>query len=441
MRHRLIALLTAIALVLPASAMAKQAPSELADLVERLLPAVVNVINVSYVPADEKVPDGPLKKKLSYGSGFVIDPKGLIATNRHVTEHGSEYFITFSNGRRLRADLVAQAVGIDLALLKARTTQPLPTVKIGTSVGLRRGDAVIAIGNPLGYSSSVSTGIISALNRDLGMGRFDHFLQTDAEINQGNSGGPLFNAAGEVVGINSAILTVAGSTGSVGIGFAIPIDDARMLGAQIEKYGRPRPAWLGAVLQPLTADLADSLVLPGPWGAIVTAIEPNSPALAAKLQVGDVILGLDGVDLSDQRAVYRAIIAHDIGATVHVNVWRDGARASVAAVLGEYPDAHTLDPFVNAPPGRPVPKPTADLGMSLAVDPKGVVVAAVAPGGVADDEHIAPGEVIAMVQGDAVKTPAEVQQHLDALRARDVATTRVLTTGPGGSRWVALRLK
>jgi serine protease Do len=446
----------AVSLAWPLAAAAKQPPSELADLVEKLLPAVVNIINVSYVPIDDKQPATSqiLKKKLTYGSGFIITPDGLIATNKHVTAHGSEYFVTFANGKRLRADLIGEAVGIDLALLKARTTEKLPTVKLGNSDDVRRGDAVIAIGNPLGYASSVSTGIISALDRDLKMSRIDHFFQTDAEINQGNSGGPLFNAAGEVIGINTAILTVAGSSGSVGIGFAIPIEDGEVLLESIKKHGRPRPAFLGADVQQLDGDLADSLNLAVPNGSLVTGIAPDSPAAKAGLRQGDLILGFDGVVAPNARALYRAIIERPFDAKVVVDLVRDGAMMHVPATLSEYPRSFSLDVHAVESPGLPVPKPRADLGLSVAPltdaartaakmlpQGTGVVVQAVAAGSEADCEHIAPGEVIQMVQNDRVTTPAEVQANIDRLRAKGVKMARVLVAGPDGGRWVAIRLQ
>ena len=454
MRFRIFVL--AASLALPLTAAAKQPPSELADLVAKLLPAVVNIINVSYVPIDDKQPatNPVLKKKLSYGSGFVISPDGLISTNKHVTAHGSEYYVTFSDGRRLRADLIGEAVGIDLAMLKARTSEALPTVTVGSSADVRRGEAVIAIGNPLGYTSSVSTGIISALDRDLKMGLIDHFCQTDAEINQGNSGGPLFNAAGEVIGINSAILTVAGSSGSVGIGFAIPIDDAKLLLASIQKYGRPRPAFLGAEVQQLDSDLADSLNLSVPDGSLVTGIAADSPAAKAGLRVGDLILGLDGVVAPNARALYRAIIERPFDAKVVVDLVRDGAMMHVPATLSEYPQSLSLNVHGSETPGRPVPKPSADLGLSVGplndaaratakMQPQGtgVVVEAVAAGSEADREHIVQGEVIQMMQNERVTSPAEVQSHIDRLRAKGVETARVLVAGPDGRRWVAIRLK
>ena len=438
------------------TATAKQPPSELADLVEKLLPSVVNVITVSYVPIDDAQPavNPVLKKKIAYGSGFVVTPDGLIATNKHVTAHGSEYYVTFVDGRRLKADLVGQAVGIDLAMLKARTSEKLPAVTIGTSADVRRGEAVIAIGNPLGYASSVSTGIISALDRDLKMSLIDHFIQTDAEINQGNSGGPLFNVAGEVIGINSAILTVAGSSGSVGIGFAIPIDDAKLLADSIEKYGRPRPAYLGVEAQQLDGDLADSLSLAVPNGSLVTGIAPGSPAGAAGIRVGDLVLGLDGVIAPNARALYRAIVNRPFGSAVVVDLLRDGVAMHVPATLAEFPDSMSMDGRATEPPGHPVPKPSANLGLAVAsltdaaraaakLAPQGigVVVQAVVPGSEADREHIAPDEIIQMVQNDPVSTPADVQSHIDGLRAKGITMARVLVAGPDGRRWVAIRLQ
>lgn len=453
---RLRELCLTVAMLLPIGAVAKDAAPGLPDLIDRLLPSVVNIINVSYVPIDDKQPatNPVLKKHLSYGSGFIITPNGLIATNKHVVAHGSEYYITFADGRRLRADLEGVAVGIDLAMLKARTSEILPAVTVGSSANVRRGDAVIAIGNPLGWSSSVSTGIISALDRDLKSSLIDHFFQTDAEINQGNSGGPMFNAAGEVIGINSAILTVAGSNGSVGIGFAIPIDDAKLLMESVLRYGRPRPAFFGAELQELDGDLADSLGLPITEGALVTGVSPASPAATAGVRVGDLMLGFDGKTEPNARALYRAIVNRPFDAKVVVDFMRDGATLHAPAALIEYPESMSLNGRASEAPGLPVPNPSADLGLTAAAltdaaragmkllpQAPGVMVQTVVPGSEADFHHISPGDVVMMVQSTPIMTASDLQQQIDALRAKNVAVARVLVADPDGRHFVPMRLK
>jgi serine protease Do len=220
-------------------------------------------------------------KSIWFGTGFIITTDGYVVTNKHVVHNGISFTVTLSDGSVLPANLIAEAECCDVAVIKIRGDRPFPAVKLGDSDTLRRGDFVIAIGNPLGFQSTVSTGIISALNRDFHFTEFDDYIQTDAAINEGNSGGPMFNAKGEVVGINSALYTTATSTGNIGIGLAIPINDAKVIVAHMRDPSKIIPGYLGAKVQSLTPDLADAYGLPGPWGSIVVDVTDGSPAAQA----------------------------------------------------------------------------------------------------------------------------------------------------------------
>src|SRR6516225_5428753 len=273
----------------------------LPDLVAKLLPSCVNITTTRYaevqMPADKSVttqtaiPD----KKQFFGSGFIATADGYVITNKHVIRNGISYTVTFADCRQYPADFVAQADAYDIGVLKIRSSnETWPAVTMSDSDTLRQGDPVIAIGNPLGYQSTVTTGIISALNRDVGQTEFDNYIQTDAAINQGNSGGPLFNLKGEVIGVNSALQTstTGESNGNIGIGLAIPINDAKFtvltLKAGLEG-GNWRPAYLGAGILRLTPDLAAAYGLSGPWGSIIASIRDGGPPALAKLRTGDII--------------------------------------------------------------------------------------------------------------------------------------------------------
>jgi serine protease Do len=290
------ALTTALLSARPAIAAAVEDPG-LPDLVATLLPSVVNVTTTRYkniqIPPNNAViaqaaePD----KSIWYGSGFIISTDGYVITNKHVVHNGISFKVTLSDGAQYPADLIGEAVCCDLAVLKVVANRPFVPVKLGDSNTLRQGDFVIAIGNPLGFNGTVTTGIVSALNRDFHFTEFDDYIQTDAAVNEGNSGGPLFNAKGEVIGVNSALYTTATSTGNIGIGLAIPINDAKFIVSHMRnaEMMSMRPAYLGVQIQSLTPDLADAYGLPGPWGSIVLKVLDGSPAARGKLRPGDII--------------------------------------------------------------------------------------------------------------------------------------------------------
>ena len=289
-------------------------------LVATLLPSVVNISTVRTDAPDREGPatdkNTPPARRKSLGSGFVIDPTGIIATNRHVIEGAVEITVTFNDGRILGGSLMAVAAGTDLALLKVYPDAPLTAVKWGDSDKLRPGMPVIAIGNPLGYSSSVTAGIISALERDIKSSLYDDYIQTDASINQGNSGGPLFNMRGEVIGIDTAILTTAGSSGSIGIGFALPSNDAQFIIDRLRRFGRVRPGWIGLGTQPMSSALAEAVGLKGPGGVMVTSIRDDRPGLKDIFQLGDVLLEVDGNPIKDVRTFNRAVGGTPVGEVV-----------------------------------------------------------------------------------------------------------------------------
>ncbi|MEM9668332.1 MAG: Do family serine endopeptidase [Pseudomonadota bacterium] len=328
---------------------AQEAPESFSRLSKRLMPAVVNISTSQTVatglpnfgegsPLERFNPyfnrdDDGFRREGSLGSGFVISSDGLIVTNNHVIESADEIEIVFSNGRSLSAALIGRDSDTDLAVLKVESDEPLPFVRFADSDGAEVGDWVMAIGNPFGFGGSVSAGIISALERDINSGRYDNFIQTDAAINRGNSGGPLFTLGGEVVGVNTAIISPTG--GSVGIGFSIPANLAKQVTDQIIAYGAPRRGWLGVNVQPVTDDLAKSYGLDEATGVIVTNISDDGPALAAGLEVGDLITAFDGREIVSVRGLSRTVADTEIGKSVAVSFIRDGRARSVDVMLGE----------------------------------------------------------------------------------------------------------
>ncbi|MEO1404939.1 MAG: Do family serine endopeptidase [Pseudomonadota bacterium] len=328
---------------------AQDAPESFSRLAKRLMPAVVNISTSQTVatglpnfgegsPLERFNPffnrdDDGFRREGSLGSGFVVSDDGLIITNNHVIEAADEIEIVFSDGRSLSATLIGRDSDTDLAVLKVESDEPLPFVRFADSDAAEVGDWVMAIGNPFGFGGSVSAGIISALERDIRSGRYDNFIQTDAAINRGNSGGPLFTLGGEVVGVNTAIISPTG--GSVGIGFSIPANLAKQVTDQIIAFGAPRRGWLGVNVQPVTEDLAKSYGLNEETGVIVTNISEDGPALEAGLEVGDLITSFDGREIESVRGLTRIVADTEIGKTVAVALIRDGRPRTINATLGE----------------------------------------------------------------------------------------------------------
>ena len=274
------------------------------------------------------------RKVSSLGSGFVIDGKeGIVVTNNHVIDGADEIIINFNDGTKLKVEKVlGKDTKTDLALLKVTPKKPLPAVPFGSSERLKVGDWVMAIGNPFGLGGSVTVGIISAKQRDINSGPYDDYLQTDAAINKGNSGGPLFNMDGEVIGVNTAIISPTG--GSIGIGFAVPSDTAIVVIDQLRQFGETRRGWLGVKIQSITEDMAEAYGVKENTGALVATVTPESPAAKAGIQDGDVILKFDGKDVTSMRGLPRLVAQTPIGKDVDVELLRKGQRTTLKVAVG-----------------------------------------------------------------------------------------------------------
>ncbi len=398
--------------------------------------------------------DGPQGgHAVSLGSGFIIDPAGYIVTNNHVIDGADEISVTLTDNTTLKAKLVGKDERVDLALLKVDTDKPLTAVQFGDSDTGRVGDWVLAIGNPFGLGGSVTAGIISARGRDIRQGPYDDFIQTDAAINRGNSGGPLFNMKGQVIGINTAIYSPSG--GSVGIGFSVPANLAKPVIMQLREYGRARRGFLGVSIQPVTPDIAESLGLKDPTGALVGRINEGGPAEQAGIKGGDVILKFNGQDLKDVKSLQRIVAETPIGKSVPVALWRDGKNVSVQASVGELPD-EIQQASAPATPEKPKPDPTTAISglgaklspitdeartqFKLGADQKGVVVTDVDSDGFGATKGLKPGDVIVEVQQQSVGKPQDVLELMDKYRKLNRRTVLMLVQSGNGLQWIAVPL-
>jgi serine protease Do len=432
------------------------------DLIRSLLPTVVNIAVRKEVPpepgtANAASATGDLAGtvKSFVGSGFIIDTSGLIVTNYHVVEGAFEISATLSDGTVLPAKLLHASRLADLAVVQIEAGRTLSAVQWGDSNKLRVGEQVFAIGNPLGIGTSVSGGIVSGLNRDVMDSPYDDYIQTDAAINHGNSGGPLFDMEGRVVGINTAL--VSPTDASAGLGLAIPSDNARFVVDRLIKYGWVDPGWIGVKVQQMTRAIAEAMGMKQPEGSVVAWVMPNSPAHQAGIAIGDVILKYDGEIPSDERALLREITKTAVGETVQVTVLRDGVEHSIPVTVASWPRSQwdARDAPVTAE--RPKITIPPDLGLSLATiqadqrarfgledDTSGVLVTGVVPGSDAARRGAADGDVILRVQNQPVATPGDVQGAIDAARGEGHPFVMMLVlpkvrTRPGPI-WVALRL-
>ena len=448
--------LPAALLLSPASVRAAEPSWSLADVIAPLLPAVVNISVKQIIMAPPAEPgqvgSGAPRNTMSLGSGFVIDAAGIIVTNKHVIDHADEITVTLQDNTPLRATVMGECP-CDIALLKVTPDHPLATVKFGDSDSLRIGDPVVAIGNPLGLGGSVSAGIVSALNRDIRTSPIDDYIQTDAAINHGNSGGPLFNIKGEVVGINTAIISP--TSGSVGIGFAIPANDANYVIDQIRKNGRVRVGWLGIGIQQVTPAIAQAVGLHEIWSsAIVTRVDQAGPS-AGKIQEGDIIRKLADKPFHDIREFMRSVAITPIGQTTSVTILRNGVEQTVPLLIQEWPEDLKMAAGTQSQTASSqlALADQPDLGLHLApltdemrskdklgAAHKGVLVADITPGSAASDSEISPGDVILKVQQDAVSNPADVQERLDNARTQNRHYVLILVQGKDGPRWVSLPL-
>jgi len=469
-----------------APAEARDAPASFADLAERLLPAVVNIATTQQVPAERRrgdipqpPPGSPLedlfreffgdrgdrggrpdrpRRGTSLGSGFVVDPTGYIVTNNHVIDGADEITVLLHDDTQLKAKLVARDSKVDIAVLKVEppNRKPMAFVKFGDSDKSRIGDWVVAIGNPFGLGGTVTAGIVSARSRDIG-GQYDDYIQTDAAINKGNSGGPLFNMDGDVVGINTAIYSPTGT--SLGIGFAIPSNMAKPLVEQLREFGRVRRGWIGVQIQSISEDMAESFGLDKPRGALIAGVTPNGPAEKSGLKQRDVILSFDGKDVPDSKKLPRIVADSKVGETVDVVVMRGGKRTTLKLKVGELEDSDKQQaaakggkapaPKESDPPGtiEPFGVTVARLTDTLREKhglqnaQKGVVVVKVADGSPAAEKGIKVGDLILEVAQTEVNSPTDVQNKVKELRDQKKKAAVLLVESKGDPRFVALRFQ
>jgi serine protease Do len=443
-------------------AYARSAPDSFADLAEKTLPAVVNISTTQTIkggagPGRPQFPPGsPFeeffkdffdkqqqqpnnkspRKATSLGSGFVIDASGLIVTNNHVIADADEIFVRFQDDVTLPAKLIGRDEKTDIAVLKVETDKPLPFLPIGDSAKARVGDWVVAIGNPFGLGGSVTAGIISARQRDIRSGPYDAFIQTDAAINKGNSGGPLINLAGEVIGINTAIYSPSG--GSVGIGFAVPTSLAKSVIGQLRKFGETRRGWLGVHIQTVTDEIADSLGLGSARGALVANVTEGGPAEKGGVLAGDVILRFDDKEVDKMRKLPRLVAETEVGKSAAVVVWRKGKEVRLSVDLGrleaqEAKAVATSDVPDSNSKAALVDEIGADLAtlddklraqFSISEDVDGVVITELKPDGNAAQKGLEPGDVILEINQDSVASPGDVASMI--AKAVEAGRTSVL---------------
>ena len=466
-----------------AKAFGETGPTSVAPLAKRLSDAVVNIATSQTVKGPQgvplpKVPKGsPFedffedffnkrggaprgdRKISSLGSGFVIDGKeGLIVTNNHVIDGAEEIIINFHDGSKLKVDKVlGKDTKADLALLKVSPKKPLVDVKFGSSNEIEVGDWVMAIGNPFGLGGSVSMGIISAKSRDINSGPYDDYLQTDAAINKGNSGGPLFNMKGEVVGVNTAIISPTG--GSIGIGFAVPSDTVSSVVDQLKQFGETQRGWLGVKIQTVTDDIAETLGVPENTGALISAVTPGSPAEKGGLEAGDVILKFDSKDVTTMRGLPKIVAQTPIGKSIDVEVLRKGAHKTVQVAVGRLEEEEDGASPVNTndPDKKDAPAPAGAtvLGMKLSplsdearkkygIDAKtsGLIVEDVEAQSPAAQKGLKAGDVIVEAGQDPMTKPEDLAKSVDKVRGsgRKAVLLRV-EDGKGDLRFVAVPLQ
>ena len=393
-------------------------------------------------------PNSPLSRVASLGSGFVIDPSGLIVTNNHVIANAEQITVTLSDDTTLQAEVIGRDSVSDLALLKVEPKAPLAAASWGDSAKARVGDWVLAIGNPFGLGGTVTSGIISATARDIHSGPYDDFLQTDASINRGNSGGPMFNLAGEVIGINTAIFSPSG--GSIGIGFAIPSAFARPIVDQLKATGKVERGWIGARIQPVSEEIAEAVGLDKSRGAMIGAVDQASPAAQAKLQPGDVILSFDGKPIDRSRQLPRLVADAAPDTVVKLSVWRDGkeqeVELKVAALNPNRPAPPPSEPEKPKPPtsvdvlGLKLTKLTAELRkqFSLPETAKGVVITEVPQNSPGAAQGLRPGDLVIAVGHELVGSLEEVQQKVAASKKNGRKNVLVRVEREGNTRFIAL---
>jgi serine protease Do len=498
-RRPALAMAAAAVIAFPLAAQAQRGPDKIADVAEAVIDAVVNISTSQTVAAggpsrpgqgpgqggdgpqarpgpnlppgspfeeffeeffknrrgqgeNKGAPQGP-RRVNSLGSGFVIDAEGLVVTNNHVIADADEISVVFNDGSKLKAELIGKDSKTDLALLRIKPDKPLKAVKFANSDKLRLGEWVIAIGNPFSLGGSVTAGIVSARNRDINSGPYDNYIQTDAAINRGNSGGPLFNLDGEVVGVNTAIISPSG--GSIGIGFAVPANTAMAVLDQLREFKEVRRGWLGVRIQQVTDDIAESLGIKPVRGALVAGIDDKGPAKPAGIEPGDVIVKFDGKDIKEMRDLPKIVGDTPIGKDVPVIVIRKGKEETKTVRLGRLEDVPQQASVKTDAPVEDKSVVQKALGLSLSnmsdelrkkhkikEAVKGVVITAVDANSAAAEKRLNVGDVIVKVTDEEVATAADVQKRIDQLKKDGKKTALLLVANTEGDvRFVALTLQ
>src|ERR1700742_4965228 len=474
-----------VVMVQPAQA---RGPDGIADVAEKVIDAVVNISTSQTVEAKggpaagdrstmPKLPPGsPFEeffddffknhrggpgggdmqphKTTSLGSGFIVDASGIVVTNNHVIADADEITVIMNDGSKFKADLVGVDKKTDLAVPKFTPNKPLVAVKFGDSDKLRLGEWVIAIGNPFSLGGTVTAGIVSARNRDISQGPYDNYIQTDAAINRGNSGGPLFNLDGDVIGVNTLIISPTG--GSIGIGFAVPSKTVSGVVAQLRQYGELRRGWLGVRIQQVTDEIAESLSIKPARGALIAGVDDKGPAKPAGIEPGDVVVTFDGKDIKEPKDLSRVVADTAVGKEVDVVVIRKGEEQTRKVTLGRLAD--TDKPVqASTKTQEPVEKPVTQkaLGLDLASlnkdlrsrykikdSVKGVIITSVDGTSDAAEKRLSPGEVIVEVAQEAVSNAGDVKRRVDQLKKDGKKSVLLLVSNSDGElRFVALSVQ
>jgi serine protease Do len=491
--HRLRPMLAAICLgatsvLISAPALAR-GPDGIADVAEKVIDAVVNISTSQTIEAKggggegkgampQLPPGSPFEeffddffknrrggpggkggdltphKTNSLGSGFIVDPSGIVVTNNHVIADADEISIIMNDGSKFKAELVGVDKKTDLAVLKFKPSKPLIAVKFGDSDKLRLGEWVVAIGNPFSLGGTVTAGIVSARNRDISSGPYDNYIQTDAAINRGNSGGPLFNLDGEVIGVNTLIISPSG--GSIGIGFAVPSKTVAGVVDQLRQFGELRRGWLGVRIQQVTDEIAESLNIKPPRGALIAGVEDKGPAKPAGIEPGDVVIKFDGKDIKEPKDLSRVVADTAVGKEVDVVIIRKGAEQTLKVTLGRLEDSDkpvqasvkTQEPAEKTVTQKALGLDLAALSKDLRTrykikdSVKGVIITNVDDTSDAADKHLGPGDVIVEVAQEAVSNVGDIKKRVDQLKKDGKKSVLLLVSNADGElRFVALSLQ
>ena len=485
-----IAISLGVASVLAPVTASARGPDGIADIAEKVIDSVVNISTSQSVEAKgggkeamPQLPPGspfeeffddffknrrggspksgersemqPPRKTNSLGSGFIIDAAGVVVTNNHVIADADEINVIMNDGTKIKAELVGVDKKTDIAVLKFKPVKPLVAVKFGDSDKLRLGEWVIAIGNPFSLGGSVTAGIVSARNRDISQGPYDSYIQTDASINRGNSGGPLFNLEGEVVGVNTLIISPTG--GSIGLGFAVPSKTVSRVVDQLQQFGELRRGWLGVRIQQVTDEIAESLNIKPARGALVAGIDDKGPAKPAGIEPGDVVVKFDGKDVKDPKDLSRVVADTAVGKEVDVVIIRKGKEESRKVTLGRLEDNEKVQQAAAKTKEDPAEKPVTQkaLGLDLAAlskdlrtkykvkeSVKGVIVTGVDNGSDAAEKRLSAGDVIVEVAQEAVSNAADIKKRVDQLKKDGKKSVLLLVSnGEGELRFVALSVQ